>query len=110
MTDSKETPTVDEVVRELGSQARFLHQASSEIGCAGHYGWGNTCSQAADAIEDAITMLQSLAKDAARYAWLRDPHKRDVAAQILLDKMDCDTAIDLARGAATTSHNQEHGK
>jgi hypothetical protein len=33
------------------SDAKWLRQAAKEIRAEGHYGWGNTCEQAADALE-----------------------------------------------------------
>ena len=34
--------------------AKWLRQCAKEIAAAGHNGWGNTCLQAAEAIELAI--------------------------------------------------------
>jgi hypothetical protein len=34
-------------------QAKWLRQCAKEIAAAGHNGWGNTCLQAAEAIERA---------------------------------------------------------
>ncbi len=39
------------LLRELQPHAKWLRMAAAEIAEEGHAGWGNTCSQAADAIE-----------------------------------------------------------
>ena len=38
----------------LLTHAKWLRQCAKEIADAGHAGWGNTCLQAADAIEVAV--------------------------------------------------------
>ncbi len=37
----------------LTPHAKWLRQCAVEIASAGHYGWGNTCTAAADAIDAA---------------------------------------------------------
>ena len=49
----------------LGPHAKWLRQCAGEIASKGHYGWGNTCTAAADAIDAAI---KDVAFDAYRYA------------------------------------------
>jgi len=39
------------VVEHMNSHSKWLREAAKEIAIAGHYGWGNTCTQAADEID-----------------------------------------------------------
>jgi hypothetical protein len=41
----------------LASQSKWLRMAADEIANEGHAGWGNTCTQAADAIDSALKEL-----------------------------------------------------
>lgn len=41
--------------------AKWLRQCAKEIAAAGHNGWGNTCLQAANAIEEAVQNADPIA-------------------------------------------------
>lgn len=41
-------------INGLLPHAKWLRQCAKEIAAAGHNGWGNTCLQAAEAIELAV--------------------------------------------------------
>jgi len=47
--------------------AKRLRQAADEIAKAGHYGWGNTCTFAADHIERLTAELEALRDEAEHY-------------------------------------------
>ncbi len=50
---SKRKPPISQIYA-LGAHVKWLRQAAEEIRAAGHAGWGNTCAQAADAIEKVL--------------------------------------------------------
>jgi hypothetical protein len=50
-------------VELLEPQSKWLLMAAEEIAREGHDGWGNTCSQAADAIKEALSLIGELPKE-----------------------------------------------
>lgn len=49
---SRKGPNV--YINGLLPHAKWLRQCAKEVAAAGHNGWGNTCLQAANAIEEAV--------------------------------------------------------
>ena len=101
------------------SHANWLRRVADEIAKAGHYGWGNTCEDAAehiDALEAELAALRERAgrarvvaagykADAERWrtvsAMLTHEHRGDAVGwtlSLVLPGDDPDAAIDAARG------------
>jgi hypothetical protein len=50
-------------VELLEPQSKWLLMAAEEIAREGHDGWGNTCSQAADAIKEALSLIGDIPEE-----------------------------------------------
>jgi hypothetical protein len=59
-----------DLLRELEAQSKFLRKAAAEIAAAGHAGWGNTCLQAAEALDTHHAEIAEALKDKVRMDWL----------------------------------------
>jgi hypothetical protein len=44
----------DDERQAMEAQSKWLRQVADEIARAGHYGWGNTCTQAADVFDQVL--------------------------------------------------------
>ena len=60
-----------ELLKELEAQSKFLRKAAAEIAAAGHAGWGNTCLQAAEALDTHHAEIAEAVKDARRWCHAR---------------------------------------
>ncbi|GEM_PF-3413129 len=49
-----------------------LRKQAGEIAKEGHFGWGNTMTAAADALDTLLAERDALKKDAERLSWLID--------------------------------------
>lgn len=57
--------------------AKRLRQCAKEIAAAGHNGWGNTCSQAAQAIDNAVQQADPTSeRETELLGVIREAHRR----------------------------------
>lgn len=52
----------------MNSHEKWLRQAAAEISAEGHAGWGNTCTQAADAIAELQAEIAKAKREAIQWS------------------------------------------